>query len=167
MEDYSSLAAVSMLNLPVRIVACIGMGVEGDVCYAQVFENIAAITAADGFLGTASLLPQSEAFHLYEQAVTYVHEQSGQQPSVINASILSAARGQFGDYHLTDRTRGSRLWISPLMSLYWFFTVEAVAARNLFVDELKKAATAAEACGIIYETRDRMSLRPPDPIQLA
>jgi len=58
-------------------------------------------------------------------------------PSVINSSIVSALRGHFGDYHLTDKTRGSRLWISPLMPIYWFFDFESVARRNLVLGVLE------------------------------
>ncbi len=167
LEDYLSLSAVSQLhNTPVRIMACIGMGVEGDVSHARILENIAELTRQGGFLGASALLTQSSACQLYEQALEYVHSQPGQQPSVINASVVSAARGNYGDYHLTERTRGSELWISPLMNLYWFFLVEAVAAQNLFLTELKTTRTMGDAFGATYEARERMELRKAMPIRL-
>jgi hypothetical protein len=167
LEDYVSLAAADMLDdVPVRILASIGMGIEGDVSCNCILENIAALTEAGGFLECSSLLHGSEPFRLYEEAMLYAHQQAGQQPSVINASIISAARGQFGDYHMTERTRGSELWISPLMSLYWYFDLPTVAARNHFVEPLKQTRTAGEAFGVIYEAREQMSLRTSRPIPL-
>lgn len=168
LEDYVSLAAVALLReVPVRIMACIGMGVEGDVSHTCVLENIAALTRQGGFLGVSALHASSEAFRRYEDAVSYVHSQPGQQPSVINASVISSALGHYGDFHLTERTRGSQLWISPLMSLYWFFSVELVAAQNLFLQELQQTRSAGEAFGVIYEARENMKLRPAGPIPLS
>lgn len=167
LEDYVSLAAVDMLtDIPLRILASIGMGIEGDVSCSCVLENIAALTGDGGFLGCSSLIHNYNALRQYEEAVLYAHQQPGQQPSVINASIISAERGRYGDYHMTERTRGSELWISPLMSLYWFFDLPAVAAKNIFAERLKETRTAGEAFGVIYETREQMSLRPTLPVPL-
>lgn len=167
LEDYVSMAAVSLLaEVPVRVMACIGMGVEGDVSHGRVLENIAALTRNEGLLGVSALLPQSEACRLYAEALTYVHSRPGQQPSVVNASLLSAAQGNFGDYHLTERTRGSELWISPLMNLYWFFSVDAVAAQNLFMPALRRANSMGDVFGATYEAREKMPLRATTPIRL-
>jgi hypothetical protein len=167
LEDYVSLAAVSQLReVPVRVMACIGMGVEGDVSHGRIFENIAALTQQGGLLGVSALLTQSAACQLYEEALAYVHARPGQQPSVINASVISAAQGHFGDYHRTERTRGSKLWISPLMNLYWFFSVDAVAAQNLFLLPLQQANSMGEVFGATYEAREAMELRPIAPIRL-
>jgi len=167
LEDYISIAAVSQLQeVPVRVMACIGMGVEGDVSHGCIFENIAALTQQGGLLGVSTLLMQSPACQLYAEALAYVHAQPGQQPSVINASVLSAAQGRFGDYHATDRTRGSELRISPLMNLYWFFSVDAVAAQNLFLSSLQQTRSMGDAFGATYEVREQKELRPPKSLQL-
>lgn len=167
LEDYISIAAISLLQeVPVRVMACIGMGVEGDVSHSRVLENIAALTQKGGLLGVSALLPRSPACDLYEQALEYVHNQPGQQPSVVNASIVSSVRGHFGDYHLTERTRGSELWISPLMSLYWFFSVDAVAAQNLFLQHLQQSRSMGDAFGATYEVREQMELRKAGEIRL-
>jgi len=55
----------------------------------------------------------------YDEAVTYVQNNEFQDSSVINSSIISAVRGNYGDYHLTEKTKRSQLWISPLMPMYW------------------------------------------------
>lgn len=167
MEDYATLIAVSLLpGVPVRMMACLGMGVETDVSHACVFENIALLTRAGGFLGSSALLAQTEAYQQYEAAVNYVHAQPGQHPSVINASVISSARGFYGDHHATERTRGSTLWISPLMSLYWFFSVDAVAQQNLFLSVLEQTQSVGDVFAATYEAREGMKLRPSFSIPL-
>ena len=122
-EDFLSLLAVNeMTYVPLRVLTCIGLGAEEGISYEQVFQNIAGLNEARAYLGTCALLKQSPEYQRYEEAVLAVHEQPYQTPSVINASIISSVRGEFGDYHLTSKTHGSTLHISPLMPLYWFLT---------------------------------------------
>lgn len=134
MEDAISLAAINQLTeVPVRLMGCIGLGAERDISYAHVLENIAALAEMEGFLGSCSLLKQMPAYQAYEEAVLYTQSQRHQDPSVINSSIVSAVQGHYGNYHLTDKTKGSQLWISPLMSMYWFFDLPVVVKRHLFL----------------------------------
>jgi hypothetical protein len=85
------------------------------------------------------------AYGPYEQALLHVQAQRLQDASVINSSLVSAVRGHFGDYHLTRKTVGSRLWISPLMPLYWFFDFDAVARRNRLLDAIDSSYSFHEA----------------------
>jgi hypothetical protein len=142
LEDTISLAAVRQLDqVPLRLTCCIGLGAEQHLSHYRVFENIAELTQAGAFLGACSLTPQMEAYQAYESAVTYVHEKMKSDTSVINASVVSAVQGRYGDYHLSQKTRGSRLWISPLMPLYWFFELEEVCKRNLLVEPIASSVT--------------------------
>jgi len=52
--------------------------------------------------------------------------------------------GWFGNHHGTKRTEGSELFINPLMSLYWAFTVESVARRNLYLNRILETKNYAE-----------------------
>jgi hypothetical protein len=159
-EDANSLFAVNELNnLSVRLIACLGFGAEQDLTYPQVLENIATLTKARGFLGTCSLLPQMWAYQVYEEAVLYVQSQPVQDPSVINSSIISAVRGEYGNYHLTEKTRGSRLEISPLMSVYWFFDLPTVAAQNLYLAHLRHSQTFMEALQAYLSVRKKLGVR--------
>ena len=145
-EDAISLFAVNALSqIPMRIIPCLGFGSEQDVAYTHVLENIATLTKAGGFLGACSLTPQMEAYRAYEEAVLYTQSKRYQDASVINSSIISAAQGHFGNHHLTEKTQGSRLWISPLMLLYWFFDLPTVAQHNLFLPNLRDTTTFMEA----------------------
>lgn len=136
-EDAVSLCVVSALkDLKASYLACIGFGAELHMTYSHILENIAAITQDGGFKGVCALTPQMPTYLLYEQAVLYAQSQPEQEASVINSSIVSAVRGHFGNYHLTKKTRGSNLWISPLMPLYWFFDTSVVAKHNLFLENM-------------------------------
>ncbi len=145
-EDSISLAAVRrQRGLKACLLACTGLGAERELNHAQIFENIAALTREGGFLGSCSLTAAMHACAPYEQAVLHVQGQRFHDPSVINSSIVSALRGEYGDYHLTEKTRGSRLWISPLMPIFWFFGFEAVAQRNLVLGLLDGTQSFREA----------------------
>lgn len=137
-EDLTSLFAVNQLpHISTRLLACIGFGAEQNLTHAHIFENIASLTKAGGFLGSCSLIPQMEVYQAYDEAVTYVQNKEFQDPSVINSSIISAARGNYGDYHLTEKTKNSRLWISPLMPIYWFFDFDCVVKQNMLLSEIE------------------------------
>jgi len=167
LEDACSLAAVSQLDtVAVRLIACLGIGAEQDVTYAHVFENMATLAQTGAFLGSCSLVRQMEAYQAYENALEYVHGQRAHDPSVINASIVSAVQGHYGDFHLTQKTQGSRLWISPLMPIYWFFDLQAVAERNLFLPELRQSDTFREALQALVECRERLPERARSRIPL-
>jgi hypothetical protein len=145
-EDAISLYAVNELqDVPTRIMGCTAFGAELGITYAHIFENIATLTEAGGFLGACSLTPQMAAYQAYEDAVLYVQGRRYQDPSVINSSIVSAVQGHYGNYHLTEKTRGSRLWISPLMPLYWFFDLPTVADYNYYLSQLAYTETFMDA----------------------
>ena len=160
-EDSVSLLAVDALeDVPVRLLACIGLGAEQDMTYAHIMENIAALTQAGAFLGACALTAQMPVYQAYEAALTFAHDQPDQTPSIINTSIISAVRGFCGDFHVTERTSGSRLWISSLMALYWFFELESVARHNLFAGDLRPTETLFDAARAITRRRLLVHKRP-------
>jgi hypothetical protein len=135
LEDTISLCAVREFDSVQRWLACVGFGAEEDISYAHVLENIAKLSQEDVFLGSCSLVRQMESYQEYEKGILYV--QSQQDSSVINSSVVSAVQGNFGDYHLTEKTSGSTLRISPLMPIYWFFDFQGVAKHNLLVEDVE------------------------------
>jgi hypothetical protein len=137
-EDMTSLAAVASLDVPTRLVTCVGFGIDTfhGVCHANWLENVAALTADGAFLGTTALLERMPEVRLYLDAVNDADAATPGRPSIVNGSIVSAVEGRFGDYHRGRRTRGSTLFISPLMTLLWAFDLPAVARRNLYLDLL-------------------------------
>jgi len=166
-EDLTSLYAVNQLsNVPTRLLVCIGFGAEQNLTHAHIFENIASLTKAGGFLGACSLIPQMETYQAYDEAVTYVQSNEFQDPSVINSSIVSAVRGNFGDYHLTEKTKRSHLWISPLMSIYWFFDFDCVVKQNMLLPEIEGTMLFRDALYRIIAKAERISRRPDSKIPL-
>ncbi len=167
-EDATSLFVVNELaEIPFRGIGCLGFGAEQDMTYAHIFENIARLTKMGGFLGCCSLTPEMEAYQAYENAVLSVQQHEFQDPSVINSSIISAVQGHYGNYHLTPKTQGSRLWISPLMPLYWFFDATLVAQCNLYLPQLRNTDTFLDALHAYMQVASTIPKRPHSRILLS
>jgi hypothetical protein len=143
-EDMASLAAVAAMNVPTRIVACVGFGIDAyhGVCHAHWLENVAALTADGAFLGATALLERMPEVRFYLDAVNAADMRTPMQPSIVNGSVASAIEGRFGDYHRNQRTQSSKLFINPLMSLLWAFDLAAVARRNLYLGSLEDTETS-------------------------
>ena len=166
-EDLTSLYAVNQLSeIQNRWLACIGFGAEQNLTHAHIFENIASLTRAGGFLGACSLTPEMESYQAYDEAVTFVQAREFQDPSVINSSIVSAVRGHYGDYHLTEKTKRAHLWISPLMSIYWFFDFNRVVEQNLLLPEVEGTKLFRDALYRVIAKAERTSRRPDSKIPL-
>lgn len=166
-EDTVSMAAIADLSPSItRILACIGFGAEREITHTHILENIADLTQRGAFLGACALTKTMTEYQAYEHAVMTVHQQPFQDPSVINASIISAVRGEYGNYHLTEKTQGSRLWISPLMSLYWFFDFPTVAAQNAVLPVMHDTISFQDAIRVSLAARRRLSLRRSSTIPL-
>jgi hypothetical protein len=165
-EDMASLAAVAALNVPTRIVACVGFGVDTyhSVCHANWLENVAALNAEGAYLGAAALLERMPEVRAYLDAVNAADMATPNRPSIVNSSISSAIEGHFGDYHRNVRTQSSKLFISPLMSLLWMFDLAAVARRNLYLDRLANTETIWDIHLAIEHFSETVRRRPREPI---
>jgi hypothetical protein len=166
-EDLTSLFAVNQLSdVPTRLLACIGFGAEKNLTHAHILENIADLTKIGGFLGSCSLIPQMESYQLYDEAVTYVQGNEFQDPSVINSSIVSAVRGNHGEYHLTEKTKNSTLWISPLMPIYWFFDFDSIVKQSMLLPEIEGTNLFRDALYKVIGKAERISRRKETKIPL-
>jgi hypothetical protein len=167
-EDMTSLAAVAGLEVPTRIVACLGFGIDAyhGVSHANWLENVAALTAAGGFLGATALIERMPEVRRYMNAVSDADRATPQRPSIVNGSVVSAIEGHFGNYHRTMRTNNSELFINPLMSLLWFFDLKTVAKQNLYLDRLKGTKTMREVALAIQGFRETVRCRPRTSIPL-
>lgn len=155
-EDLAHLAAVHKLQLPCKLLSCIGFGVDthDGICHAQFLEAVADLQRKGGFLGAFSLLPEMEEARLYLEAVDHAVESLPGSPSVVSGSIASAIEGRFGNVHRTWRTEGNRLFINPLMSMYWSFELDRVARRCLYLRELLETETPTDVARVIREFRE-------------
>ncbi len=154
-EDAASLAAVHQLNIPTKLLVCLGFGIDG-ICHAQFLEAVAEITKNNGFLGAWTLTRDMLEVQLYQAAAEAVFAAMPKSPSIISASVLSALNGQFGDHHATYRTEGSELFINPLMTLYWCFKLDKVAERILYLNEIRDTETHWELTTAIAKFRDNL-----------
>lgn len=157
-EDLASLAAVHTLqDIPCRLLTCLGFGVDAcdGVCHASFLENTAALQKRGGFLGAFSLLPEMPEARLFVEAVDYASAAMPGSPSVVSNSIASALEGHFGDHHRTWRTKGAKLFISALMSMYWSYDVDAVCRRCLYLEELLRTKSYGDVDRVVQEFRKR------------
>ncbi|MFD9129997.1 DUF1152 domain-containing protein [Kitasatospora sp. NPDC059571] len=164
-EDMASLAAVAGLpHIPERLVASLGFGIDAyhGVNHALVLENLAALERAGGYLGAFSLPRDSREGALYLDAVEHAQAAFPEHPSIVHGSVAAALRGEFGDVRFTERTKGGALFVNPLMTIYFGVTVEALAARNLYLDRLERTVLVGQIGSIVEEFRDGLpALRPP------
>jgi hypothetical protein len=154
-EDISSIVAVSLLDVPIKLLTRIGFGVDTyhGVCHAQFLEAVAEITRDGGFLGAWSITQEMPEVQLYREATDFVFRQVPDEPSVVSASILSAVEGRYGNYHATDKTKGSKLYINALMTLYWCFQLDAVARRILYYEDMLWTNTHGDVSQVILNYR--------------
>ncbi len=152
-EDMANIAAVHSLNLSCKLLTCLGFGVDtfDGVCHAHFLESVSALQKKGAFLGAFSLLPEMEESRFYIDAVDYSLEAIPGAPSVVNNSIASAIEGDFGNHHRTWRTSGNKLFISPLMSMFWCFELDAVAKRCLYLPELLKTRSYNDVDQVIQK----------------
>ncbi|MER5642093.1 DUF1152 domain-containing protein [Kitasatospora sp. NPDC002227] len=163
-EDMASLGAVAGLSeVPERLVACLGFGIDAyhGVNHSLVLENLAALDRADGYLGAFSLPRESREGALYLDAVAHARAAFPEHPSIVHGSVAAALQGRFGDVRFTERTGASELFVNPLMTLYFAVTVEALAARNLYLDRLERTRQTRQISTVIEDFRDGLPhLRP-------
>jgi hypothetical protein len=71
----------------------------------------------------------------------------------VHGQIAAALRGQFGNVQFTDRTRGSELFVNPLMSMYFTFDLDTLAAHNLYLDRIENTVLIRQISSIIEDFR--------------
>jgi hypothetical protein len=138
-EDIGSICAAAGADVQRKLLACIGFGIDAfhQVGHYYVLEAISDIAQAGGYLGASSLTRELPETQLFIDASRYVLELT-RRPSIVLTSIIAAVEGKIGDHQSTTRTAGSQLFINPLMSLYWWFNVDHVAGRNLYLERVRK-----------------------------
>jgi hypothetical protein len=154
-EDLASLSAVAQLDLPTRLIACVGFGAElrDGICHEQAFARIAELSRAGGYLGAAALVAGYPAAERYREAVEFVFEhQQQQRKSHVHKVVLAAMRGEFGE-------TAPHVWLSPLLSLYWFFSLHVVAKTHLFLDSLRETDSIWDVSARIEGARKELDVR--------
>ena len=155
-EDMTSVAAVHMLdNVENKILISLGFGVDRfhGVCHAQVLESMAALMEENAFLGAFALSSDMPEVEMFKEASEFVFDRMPHNVSIVISSILSALEGKYGNIHATSRTFGNELWINPLMTILWCFSLCEVADRVIYLPQLKKTETLNQVAWEILKFR--------------
>jgi hypothetical protein len=152
-QDTISVGVVNSLDVPTKILACVGFGTETEegVCHYRALENIAALTKDGGFLGACALTANMEAFQFYEKVCVDAFALSKTQ-SHIHGRIIPAVHGEFGQHgDIFDILSDMPPFVSPLAPIFWFFDLATVASRNLLIPAFAETETFAEVDAIHKE----------------
>jgi hypothetical protein len=162
-EDIASLAAVAGLDIAVRLVVCLGFGIDAyhGVNHVQVLENIAALDRAGGYLGALSIPSRSPEATTYRDAVRFAYEATPLRPSIVNGQIAAALAGDVGDVHVTQRTAGSTLFVNPLMAVYFAVDLALLAERCLYLDRIENTIGMLQVHSRIQDFRGDVRPRTP------
>lgn len=162
-EDLASVAALAGIDVPERLIVSVGFGVDAyhGVSHGLVLENIAALERDGAYLGAFSVSRSTREGALFVDAVAHAQECTPEHPSIVNGSIAAAVQGSFGDVQFTSRTRGSELFVNPLMSLCFTFELEGVARRCLYLDRIEDTHLIRQVSSAIELFRDEVRTRPP------
>lgn len=98
---------------------------------------------------------------MYLDAVADAQKATPIRPSIVHGQIAAAMTGVSGDVHFTDRTRDSRLFVNPLMAMYFAATVDGLAARHRYLDRLEQTTTIDQVSRAIDEFRRDVDRRIP------
>lgn len=98
-QDAVSLSVVNGLDVPTKILACIGFGAEADedVCHYRALEDMAALAGDGSFLGARALTQAMESFQHYKTICEAIFEQGG-DVSHFHTRVIPAVDGEFGQF---------------------------------------------------------------------
>lgn len=155
-EDACTIAAVNKLKLDKKFLLCIGFGVDAyhGICHAQYLENTAALIKKDSYLGCFAFNPKDEAVQQFIELVKYANEKNPDDKSIVANSIKDSFSGEFGNFHSTHRTRLSKLFINPLMGIYWIYELTAIAEMNLYLKYIEDTHTFMQLTKRILDFRN-------------
>jgi hypothetical protein len=162
-EDITSLAAVAGIETAVRLVVCLGFGIDAyhGVNHVQVLENIAALDRAGGYLGALSIPSRSPEAATYREAVRFAHEATPLRPSIVNGQIAAALAGKVGDVHVTRRTAGTTLFVNPLMAVYFAVDLATLAEHCLYLERIENTVGMLQVHARIEAFRNDVQPRTP------
>lgn len=158
-EDACSTLAANDCGAEKRYLAALGFGIEHDFNHYACLENISTLIKSSDYLGAFSLTANTEEGAAYLDLVDYLNEKMSFHPSIVTNNVAAAIRGNFGNYHVTKRTKKSEQFISALMNLYWCFNLEGVAKRIVFAESIKNTQTMQEVIEAFKADKENRSYR--------
>jgi hypothetical protein len=160
-EDAVSIVAACAAAGERVILAAIGFGIDHHhgVSHHAFLENAARLARDGKFLGAFSVVPGLSESDAFLDLVDYANRRQPRHQSIVCNSIASALRGEFGDFHATDRTGGSELFINPLMAQYWAFEAEGVVSKMGYAADLANTERIEDASLVIERWRATLNPR--------
>lgn len=143
-EDSVSIASVSALQVPLKLLLTIGLGTDRYNCVsdASSLRAISELTELGGFKGSLSLEKGNPCFEFYAKGLEFIYQHQNFR-SVLAGSITAATLGYWGDQRLPGNVLGrverGSLFLWPLMSFIWAFDVNIVEERSLITKWIKNA----------------------------
>ncbi len=139
MEDICSMAAVYNTGIDKQYLLSVGFGIDHfhGVSHYRFLENVAELAKEGGYLGLFQITKEMTEGKKLSELVAHANKRMHHHQSIVANSIVSALDGEYGDYHRTNRTRGSELWINPLMTIYWAFELQSIIAKNRYYEMVK------------------------------
>lgn len=170
LEDFITLAALKDFG---GVLCCAGFGgeTEEDVNHYRVLENIAALAADGSFYGSFTLTKEMPEFQKYKDQCEKAWAE-GRRKSHIQTKIISAVCGQFGDSNLYSDIDAKvfastgNVFISPLSSIFWMFSLTGVAKHNKVLSKLALGTTFADSQILYRSTKGNFPLRSKEVIPL-
>lgn len=160
LENLLNIFAVNELDVK-AVLTCIGVGIDrySGVSDVASLRAIAELTEAGAFLGSFSLLPNMPEFEYYEQALEYVNNKMKTKKSIAGHLITSSVKGKFGNYNILEETQAQKMFVFPLMSIFFFFDLEGVIDRMKFTDFVEETKTANDLMIGVEHFRKRHRIR--------
>lgn len=167
-EDYASMSAVCDLGLTETYLVCLGFGIDHfhGVSHYDVLQNIAKLSETKDYLGCFSITNNNDEHLDFLNLVKYANNYAIHTPSIVCNSVKNAIEGYFGDYHATTRTTFSKLFINPLMNIYWAFRLEGIEKNNPLLKMLQETRSFNEIQLIIEKYRDNILISKKQNIPL-
>jgi len=175
LEDYVSLLALGKVFVPNRYVACLGFGceTEEDLNHYRVLENISNHCRVGDFLGACAMTRNMKCFDYYKDKC--VNAWKDGRKSHTHTRIIPSVTGEFGNYQMYDDI-DARLWgetvsadkafVSPLQSIYWWFSLEGVARANHYREVLEPSRTFVDAKMMLKNTIPKVGMRSKEVLPL-
>lgn len=157
-EDICSMAAVYRSSIEKSFLVSIGFGIDHyhGVSHFHFLENVAHLIRNGGYLGMFPVTKEMEEGQKLISAISYANMRMRGKESIVTNSIVSAIEGHFGNHQITERTKDSELWINPLMTIYWCFTLSSVIRENKYYDRIKSTNSMSEIKGHLARFRGEM-----------
>lgn len=166
--DATSVIAASNSSIDKAYYVLTAFGTEGvnnNVRHAEVLERMAELICTGDMIGVSSILNDRKVRDDFTDAVSFIFERNG-DPSTIVGSMAESLKGKCGDCSFNWKTVLAPVWISPLTSLLWFFSVNGVAENKLYYNEILEAREVFEIDSIIsrFWSSHRTQVRKDIPI---